>query len=79
MNKLEKYLKHNCITQTGFAKKINTSTNNLNLIVKGKSNPSLKLAYEIEKVTGGLITLYDWLPEDSEKKSGEETMNFDHE
>lgn len=61
MNKLEKYLKHRSISQRGFAKKIGTTPNNLSLLVRGKSNPSLRLAYEIEKKTGGLVTLYDWI------------------
>lgn len=67
MNKLEKYLKHQCISQRGFAKKIGTTPNNLSLLVKGKSTPSLRLAYEIEKHTGGLVTFYDWLPPDTVK------------
>ena len=67
MNKLEKYLKHGCITQRGFAKKIGTTANNLNSIIHGRSNPSLGLAYEIEKATGGLVTLYDWIPDDAKK------------
>lgn len=67
MNKLQKYLKNKGISQLDFAKKIGTAHNNLNLIVNGKSIPGLKLAYEIEKMTGGVITLYDWLPDESKK------------
>lgn len=62
MNKLEKYLAHNGISQRFFAEKINTTKNNLNLLVKGKSTPSIRLAYEIEKQSGGMVTVYDWLP-----------------
>lgn len=65
MNKLEKYLTHKGISQRFFARKIGTTPNNLNLLVKGKSTPGLKLAYEIEKNTGGLVTIYDWLPPES--------------
>lgn len=65
MNKLEKYLTHKGISQRFFAKKIGTTPNNLNLLVKGKSTPTLRLAYEIEKNTGGLVSLYDWLPPES--------------
>lgn len=68
MNKLEKYLKHRCISQRGFAKKVGTTPNNLNLLVRGKSTPSLRLAYEIEQNTGGLVTVYDWLTEDAQMK-----------
>jgi len=72
VNKLEKYLKHHSITQRGFAKKIGTTPNNLSSLIKGKSMPSLRLAYEIEKKTGGLVTLYDWLPYE-DKKNDEKT------
>lgn len=71
MNKLEKYLKHRSISQRGFAKKIGTTPNNLSSLIRGKSMPSLRLAYEIEKKTGGLVTLYDWIPEDAKKMTDE--------
>ena len=64
MTKLEKYLKHNGLTQRGFAKRIDTTPNNLNRLVKGVSTPSLRLAYEIEKKTGGMVTVYDWIPQE---------------
>lgn len=67
MNKLEKYLKHRTISQRGFAKKIGTTPNNLSSLIRGKSNPSLRLAYKIEKMTGGLVTLYDWLSKEDKK------------
>jgi len=66
VNKLEKYLKHRCISQRSFAKKIGTTANNLNLLIRGKSFPGLRIAWEIEKHTGGLVTLYDWLPIEAE-------------
>lgn len=67
MTKLDKYLKHRCISQRGFAQKVGTTPNNLNLLVRGKSTPSIRLANKIEKNTGGLVTLYDWLTEDDKK------------
>ncbi len=73
VNKLEKYLKHRCISQRGFAKKIGTTPNNLSLLVRGKSTPTIRLAYKIEINTGGLVSLYDWLsPEDLENKEEED-------
>lgn len=63
MNKLAKYLDHYCISQRGFAKKLGTTPNNLSLIVLGKSKPRLALAWEIEKLTEGYVTLYDWIDE----------------
>lgn len=71
MNKLEKYLKHKSVSQRGFAKKIGTTPNNLSSLIRGKSMPSLRLAYEIEKKTGGLVTVYDWIPEDAKKDTPE--------
>lgn len=65
MNKLEKYLSHRGISQRFFARKVGTTPGNMNLLVKGKSMPGLRLAYEIEKNTGGLVTLYDWLSPES--------------
>lgn len=71
MNKLEKYLKHRGISQKKFAEKIGSTANNLSLLIRGKTVPTLRMAYEIEKKTGGLVTLYDWIPEDAKKNGGE--------
>lgn len=64
MTKLEEYLKHNCITQSGFARKLGITKNYMSLLVKGKSVPSIELAYAIEKNTRGRVTVYDWIPYD---------------
>ena len=71
MNKLEKYLKHRGISQKKFAEKIGSNPNNLSLLIRGKTVPTLRMAYEIEKKTGGLVTLYDWIPEDAKKNDGQ--------
>lgn len=71
MNKLEKYLKHRGISQKKFAEKIGSNANNLSLLIRGKTIPTLRMAYEIEKKTGGLVTLYDWLPEDAKKNDSD--------
>lgn len=76
MNKLEKYLKHRNISQRDFAKKISTTPNNLNSLIKGKSKPSLTLAFEIEMKTGGLVTMYDWIGEGWKKDSQENDENI---
>ncbi len=65
MTKLEKYLTHHSISQRGFAKRVRTTPNNLNRLVQGMSTPTLRLAYEIEKKTGGMVTVYDWLPQEA--------------
>lgn len=71
MNKLAKYLKHHSISQRGFAKKIATTPNNLSLLVNEKSTPSLRLAHKIEKMTGGMVTLYDWIRPEWDKNDEE--------
>jgi len=75
MNKLERYLTHRGISQRFFAKQINTTPNNLNLLVKGKSSPGIPLAYEIEKATGGMVTVYDWLPPESFEVKPNDNLN----
>lgn len=67
MNKLEKYLKHRGISQKKFSEKIGSTPNNLSLLIRGKTVPTLRMAYMIEVMTGGLVTVYDWLPEDVKK------------
>ena len=67
MNKLEGYIKAECIKVTLFAKRIGTSVVNLKRITKGLQKPSVDLAYKIELATKGDVTMYDWvdkLPED---------------
>ena len=76
MNKLGKYLKHRGISQRRFAERAGTTPTNLNSLIKGNSLPSLRLAYEIEKKTGGLVSMYDWIPEEWKKKEPEITEDF---
>lgn len=72
MNKLHRFLKAFSFTQRQFAEMIGTTPNNLNMLVNGKSTPSLRLAYEIEKKTGGIVNLYDWVePEKDFNKSAD--------
>lgn len=75
MHKLQKYLNHKETTQRKFAAKLGTSPTHLGRLISGACLPSLRMAFEIEKKTGGLVTVYDWLPpEDQElrKKNCEE-------
>lgn len=71
LSKLEKYLKHRGVSQRFFAKQVGITPNSLNNLIKGKSMPHLLLAYEIEKKTGGLVTVYDWIPESYKKNDTE--------
>lgn len=58
---LQGYLDSQGIKHRFFAEKVGISTSTLHGIIKRKNLPSLKLAYEIEKETHGLVTLYDWI------------------
>ncbi len=75
MNKLKIYLsQRGAPTQRDFADMIGTTPTNLGRLVNGKSSPSLRLAYEIERNTKGLVTVYDWLTDnmiDHRKKKSE--------
>ncbi len=61
--RLNEYLRSMCITQRGFAKKVDTTAVHLGNLLKGKSYPSLQLAVRIEKASDGKVTLYDWVDE----------------
>lgn len=67
MTKLKDYLKEKGINQKWLAQKIKTTETNLSSIVNGKSIPTLRLAYEIEKNTNKEVTLYDWVEELNKK------------
>ncbi len=67
MHKLKIYIKQEEKSQQEFSRILGVTPNTLSSLIKGKSMPSLKLAYKIEKATGGLVTLYDWIPEDEKK------------
>jgi plasmid maintenance system antidote protein VapI len=65
MNKLKIYLsQRGAPTQRDFAEMIGTTPTNLGRLVNGKSSPSLPMAYEIEKNTGGLVSVYHWIPDE---------------
>lgn len=74
-HKLYKYLDHQGTSQKRFSKKINITPNNLNLILKGKRTPGLKLAITIEEATGGLVTVYDLAEESSRLNSEFEDLD----
>ena len=75
MQKLQRFLKAFSFSQREFAQMIGTTPNNLNMLVNGKSTPSLRLAYEIEKKTGGIVNLYDWVEPEKEVKKGVDLEN----
>ncbi len=66
--KLMKYFYQNCINQRAFALRLGTSPNNLSRLVNGRQSISLDLAYRIEVLTKGEISIYDWI-ENKEEQS----------
>lgn len=61
MNKFAQWVESNDKKQRGIAEKIGISTSTLHEILRKGKMPSLRLAYEIEKYTKGVITVYDWI------------------
>lgn len=67
MNKFAEWMKNNDKKQRGVAEKVGISTSSLHDILKKNQTPSLMVAYEIEKYTHGVVTVYDWIDQQSEK------------
>lgn len=61
MNKFALWMKNNDKKQIGVADKLGISQACLHDILKKGQIPKLELAYEIEKYTRGVVTLYDWI------------------
>lgn len=76
MHKLEIYLKHFHISQRGFAKNIGTTPNHLGRLIKGQSMPGLELAYRIQKMTGDLITVDEWIPNELRQDIEREAQTY---
>lgn len=68
MNKFAEWMKNNDKKQRGVAEKIGISTSTLHDILRKGQMPSLKIAYEIEIYTKGVITIYDWLDHKAEEE-----------
>jgi len=61
VNKFAEWMKNNDKKQRGVAEKLGISTSTLHDILRKGLIPNLRLAYEIEKYTKGVITVYDWV------------------
>jgi transcriptional regulator with XRE-family HTH domain len=61
VNKFADWMESNDKKQRGVAEKLGISTSTLHDILRKGQIPSLKLAYDIEQYTKGVITVYDWL------------------
>lgn len=59
--KLAKYFKFHGISQRRFSEILGCTPNTLNLIVRGKSTPTIKIAYRIEQLTNGKVKMLDWV------------------
>lgn len=69
MNKFAEWMKEKKDRKQGVvAEKIGVVPSTLHDILNDKYLPSLKVAYQIELYTDGVITLYDWLDHGEGKK-----------
>jgi transcriptional regulator with XRE-family HTH domain len=69
VNKFAEWVEINDKKQRGVAEKLGISTSTLHDILRKGQMPSLKLAYEIEKYTKGVITVYDWIDQQEKQKN----------
>ena len=59
MHPISKFLEGQGLTQADFAKQVGLSRQQINNVVRGRSNPSLRTIRKIVEVTGGEVTLLD--------------------
>jgi len=59
MHPIQRFIESQGLTQADFAKQVGLSRQQINNVVKGRSNPSLRTIRKIVEVTGGEITLLD--------------------
>lgn len=64
VDKFHDWMKNNDKKQCAVAAKIGISASYLSDILKLGKMPSIRIAYEIEKYTNGVVTVYDWLDQD---------------
>lgn len=64
--KLSDYLKKRGMTQTEFGRLLNPPMTQMHIshVVNGRVRISLERAVEIEEVTGGEVTVRDWMPQE---------------
>lgn len=62
MASLESYLQQSGLTQEAFGKTVGVSGVTVHRWVAGKSRPSWSMFAKIEAVTGGAVTVHDFLP-----------------
>lgn len=64
MEKFADWVRKSGMKQIKVAEDLGISTSTLHEILRLGRLPNLKVAYSIEKYTGGHVTLYDWINED---------------
>lgn len=57
---LIEWLEQEGVSQASFAKQINVSQPTLGRFANGRSDPSVRIANEIERVTNGAVRPRDW-------------------
>ena len=67
--KLRDYLLENGIQQKFLVEKLKVSPNHVNALYHERTTPTIDLAYEIEVLTRGNVTLYDWISKKPVRKS----------
>ncbi len=72
---LRQYLDSTGIKHRFFAQKMGISTSTLHALLKKRSLPSMKLAYDIEIQTSKAVTLYDWLTDYMPKAKSNTVMD----
>lgn len=63
MSALEAYLRDNEIKKNEFARRIGVTPGRISQLLKNGERPGLALAAVIERETGGVIKIKDWLAE----------------
>ena len=61
--KLSQYLVSNCLTQSDFAKTCDVCQATVHKWIYGTSVPSGKRMMQIHKITGGEVSVDDWIKE----------------
>lgn len=64
MHPLAIYLRDRNITQAGFAELIGVSQASVSKLLRGANQPSLDLAFRIERATGGAVPAGVWVGRD---------------
>jgi DNA-binding XRE family transcriptional regulator len=73
LNKFAEWMMINDKKQRGVALKLGISTSTLHAILRQGQLPSLITAYEIERYTRGIVTVYDWIDIGKEAKTPTKT------